>query len=82
MKGTTRTPTTRAQHVYYTKPPANTADGSSDHEMTVGSLSNDECDDGVDDGSENVVKNEFASFQTLSRLLVDPLYLSNVADFS
>ena len=52
MKGTTRTPTTRAQHVYYTKPPANTPDGSSDREMTVGSLSNDECDE----GSENVAK--------------------------
>ena len=37
-------------------PPANTADGSSVLEMTVGSLSNDYCDDGVDDGSENVVK--------------------------
>ena len=47
--------------------------------MTVGNLSNDECDK----GSENVVKKkEFAFFQTLSRLLVDPLYLSNVADFS
>ena len=48
--------------------------------MTVGNLSNDECDE----GSENVVKKkkEFAFFQTLSRLLVDPLYLSNVADFS
>ena len=47
--------------------------------MTVGNLSNDECDE----GSENVAKkNEFASFQTLSRLLVDPLNLSNVADFS
>ena len=52
MKGTTGTPTTRAQHVYYTKPPANTPDGSSDREMTVGNLSNDECDE----GSENVVK--------------------------
>ena len=49
--------------------------------MTVGNLSNDECDE----GSENVVKKkkkEFAFFQTWSRLLVDPLYLSNVADFS
>ena len=79
MNGTTRTPTTRAQHVYYTKPPANAADRSSDREMTVGNLSNDECDE----GSENVgKKNEFTFLQTLSRLLVDPLNLSNVADFS
>ena len=46
--------------------------------MTVGNLSNDECDE----GSENVVKkNELASFQTLSRLLVDPPQLVKCGRF-
>ena len=43
----------RQQRFAYTKLPANTAAGSRDLEMTVGSLSNEECDD----VSENVEKN-------------------------